>query len=71
MIPKNELISTHTARRSFITNALRSGTSPARLQGATGQSLKVIDGYNKITEEENADDLRNDAHFQRPSALAV
>jgi integrase len=61
LIPKNELITNHTARRSFITNMLRKGISLDRVQGATGLSFATIERkYNKATAEELAGDWPQD-----------
>ena len=56
-IPKNELITNHTARRSMTTNMLRSGIAMNRARKVQGMSLKTLMRYDKITPEENADDL--------------
>ena len=54
-VPKYELISTHTARRTFITNALKNNISHSVIMRVTGHSsFKTMEGYNKMT----ADDVR-------------
>lgn len=52
---KWELISTHTARRSFATNMYKRGIDPMSIMMITGHSSeKVFMGYIKISGEENA-----------------
>lgn len=55
MISKYKLVTTHTARRSFITNLLLKGFSPALLSKITGQDIKTIEKYNKATSDMAAD----------------
>ncbi len=53
--PKCQLVSTHTARRSFATNAFKSGIPSISIMQITGhRSEKSFLKYIKITAEENA-----------------
>lgn len=53
---KFEMISNHTARRSFITNLLRMGTQESIVMKLTGiVSAKTLARYNKLSEHEVAD----------------
>ncbi len=50
-IPKYELITTHTARRTFITQALERGMRPEVIMKITGhKDIKTLMGYVKITD---------------------
>ncbi|WP_407557331.1 tyrosine-type recombinase/integrase [Winogradskyella sp. 4-2091] len=52
---KYEMISTHTARRSFATNMYKRGLDTIMIMGITGHSSeKVFMDYIKISKEENA-----------------
>ena len=62
-IPKNELVTNHTARRSMTTNMLRSGIVINKARKVTGMSLKTLMRYDKITPEENAEDLKSHPFF--------
>lgn len=62
-IPKNELITNHTARRSMTTNMLRSGIPMNKARKIIAMSLKTLERYDKITAEENADDLKHHSFF--------
>jgi site-specific recombinase XerD len=62
-IPKNELITNHTARRSMTTNMLRSGIPINKARKITGMSIKTLERYDKVTPEENAQDLQSHAFF--------
>lgn len=58
--PKYNLISTHTARRSFATNLFKSGFPSISIMQITGhRTEKAFLKYIKITQEENAQLLRN------------
>ena len=64
-IPKWQQISSHTARRSFATNAFLSGIPPYRIMLITGhKSEKSFFKYVRITREENALTLSNHRFFQ-------
>lgn len=54
-IPKYEMVSTHTARRSFATNMYKRDLSPIAIMQLTGHlTEKSFMSYIKITKEENA-----------------
>ncbi len=62
--PKYEMITSHTARRSFATNQLKSGLQPAIIMAITGHKTeKSFYKYIKITPEENAKIMR--LHWQQ------
>ena len=53
--PKNELVSSHTARRSFATNAFKGKVAAINIMQITGhKKYETFLKYIKITEEENA-----------------
>lgn len=57
-IPKYEQITTHTARRTFITNAVKKGIPAHIVMRVTGhKSLKTFEAYNKMTADDVADIL--------------
>jgi len=61
---KHELVSTHTARRSFATNAYLARIPTASIMKITGhKSEKTFFSYIKISEEENAELLINHPFF--------
>ena len=63
-VPKYELISTHTARRSFATNAYKAGVptiASMKITGHTSESTFLK--YIKISKEENASLLMNHSFF--------
>lgn len=63
---KYELVCTHTARRSFATNAYKSGIPTIAIMKITGhRSEKAFLKYIKITEEENAEMLLNSPFFKK------
>jgi integrase len=54
-LPKYKLVSTHTARRSFATNAFKSGVPAISIMKITGHKTeKAFMAYIKISQEENA-----------------
>lgn len=56
---KYELLTTHTARRSFATNLFLQDIPPIRIMAITGhRTEKAFLGYIKITPKENADAIR-------------
>lgn len=58
--PKYELISSHTARRTFITRLLRKGLLPEQIMKITGhRNRRSFDEYVKITQNEALDAVRN------------
>lgn len=57
-VEKYTLISTHTARRTFVTSSLKKGVSPSIIMKITGHtSMKTMEGYNKMTPNDVADAL--------------
>lgn len=63
-IPKYELISSHTARRSFATNAYLSGIKPISIMMITGHKTETaFMKYIKISSEENAIQLQKSKFF--------
>lgn len=57
--PKHELITSHTARRSFATNLYKSGFPAIGIMKITGHKTeKAFMKYIKVSEEENAEMLR-------------
>jgi len=62
---KWEAITTHTCRRSFITNLKKKGETDARIKRMTGHTnSKQLDTYDKATLEENAMELANSNFFK-------
>jgi site-specific recombinase XerD len=60
--PKWELISSHTARRSFATNAYKRGTPTLSIMAITGHKTEAAFlAYIKVTKEEHAEMIRQ--HF--------
>lgn len=54
-VDKYSLISTHTARRTFVTSSLKKGLSPSIIMKITGHtSMKTMEGYNKMTPDDVA-----------------
>lgn len=67
--PKYELISSHTARRSFATNAYKAGIPTVSIMKITGHKKEsTFLKYIKISEEENADMLMTHSFFTKPKA---
>lgn len=54
-VPKYKRITTHVARHSFITNAIRRGVPVADIAGMTGQTFATIEKYVKKDIQVNAD----------------
>lgn len=64
-IPKYSLITTHTARRSFATNAYKSGVPTIAIMKITGHKEEsTFLRYIKVSEEENAEMLKKYSFFQ-------
>ena len=62
--PKYELISSHTARRTFITNNIKDGTAESNIMKLTGhKSSQCLARYNRMTTEENALALLGTGYF--------
>lgn len=64
-LPKYQLISTHTARRSFASNAFLSGVSPISIMKITSHKTeRAFMKYIKISKEENALNMAENAFFK-------
>ncbi|WP_353122646.1 site-specific integrase [Dysgonomonas capnocytophagoides] len=64
--PKYNLVSAHTARRSFATNAFLAGVPTIQIMKITGhRSERVFLNYIKISEKENADKLKLHPFFNK------
>lgn len=64
-IPKHDLITTHTARRSFATNAYLAGIPTARIMLITGHSTeKSFFRYIRIAAAQNANELKDHDFFK-------
>ena len=64
---KYELISSHTARRSFATNAYKAGIPPIAIMKVTGHKRETtFMRYIRISEKENAEMLKNSSFFSKP-----
>ena len=62
---KWELVGTHTARRSFATNAYLAKVPPVQIMKITGHRSEImLLRYIKVSSEQNAVMLLNHAHFQ-------
>jgi integrase len=69
-IPKYDLITTHTARRSFATNLFLSGFPAISIMKITGHKTeKSFMKYIKISQEENANLLQ--LHWNKGVKLKV
>jgi integrase len=71
---KYELISTHTARRSFSTNSYLAGIPTISIMKITGHKTeKAFMLYIKISHEDNANKLAEHPYFsqQKPAKLKV
>lgn len=65
LIPKYELIRTHTCRKSFATNAFRAGLPTLAIMKITGHKTEQqFYRYVKISEMENAEQLNNHEFFK-------
>lgn len=64
--PKYELITTHTARRSFATNAYKAGIPTISIMKITGHTRETTFlRYIKVSEDENAEMLKNHDFFKK------
>jgi len=69
---KWQLVTTHTARRSFATNAYKSGIPALKIMLITGHSTEsAFLKYIKITGEENAVQMANEKFFIESSPLKI
>lgn len=65
-VPKYQLISTHTARRSAATNMVKAGVSTELVRRLTGHSTeKNLLKYIRLSDQEISDLLRNSGFFNR------
>lgn len=65
LIPKYELIRTHTCRKSFATNAFRAGLPTLSIMKITGhKSEAIFYRYVRISEMENAEKLNDHRFFK-------
>ena len=63
-----ELISSHTARRSFATNAYKAGIPSIAIMKVTGHKRETTFlRYIRISEKENADMLKSSSFFMKPT----
>ncbi|WP_370567592.1 hypothetical protein [Dysgonomonas sp. Marseille-P4677] len=63
---KSDLVSAHTTRRSFATNAFLAGVPPIQIMKITGHKTeKAFMTYMKISESENAKKLQLHPFFNR------
>lgn len=68
--PKNEFITTHTARRTFVTLSLEKGMKPDTIMEITGHtSYKTFKKYIKITSKVKHQEMNK--FWKRPSHLKV
>jgi integrase len=64
--PKHDLITTHTARRSFATNAFKAGISSILIMKITGHKTeKSFLRYIRISPEEAAQEMAENKFFQQ------
>jgi site-specific recombinase XerD len=67
LVPKYTLISTHTARRSFATNAFLAGIPAMSITFITGHKTEAaFKKYIRITTEQNARSIAGHAFFNKP-----
>lgn len=65
VLPKYQLVSSHTARRSFATNAYKAGVPTIAIMKITGHRLEsTFLKYIRVSAEENAEILSNHAFFK-------
>ena len=63
-MPKYQLVSSHTARRSFATNAYKSGVPTIAIMKITGHTKEsTFLKYIKVSAQENADMLSRHPFF--------
>jgi integrase len=66
LVPKYELIRTHTCRKSFATNAFRSGLPTLAIMKITGHKTETqFYKYVRISELENAEQLNSHEFFKK------
>ena len=72
MFPKYALVSSHTARRSFATNAYKAGIPSIAIMKITGHKREsTFMRYIRVSERENAEMLKDAAFFNRKDRPAV
>jgi integrase len=60
-----EMISNHTARRTFITNALKAGVDPVAVMQLAGiKKYSTLMRYNKREIDETAEAMKEHSHFK-------
>lgn len=69
--PKYELVTTHTARRSFITNMIKSGIPWHMVMKITHKSEQAFLRYIRTDNEENASLLLDMSFFQKTRSLML
>lgn len=70
-LKKWELVSSHTARRSFATNMYLAGVATAKIMLCTGHTTEeAFFKYIRIGKQENASELANHPFFKKSSNLA-
>ena len=63
-IPKYKLITSHTARRTFITNMINNNVQETKIMGCTGhKSRECLSRYNQMTLQENARSLAGNGYL--------
>ncbi len=63
--PKCDWVSTHTARRTFITNAFESSVAIDTIMAVTGiKKIQTLMKYNKLEKEKSADKLSKSDYFK-------
>lgn len=68
VLPKYQLVSSHTARRSFATNAYKAGVPTIAIMKITGHKLEsTFLKYIRVSAEENAELLSNHPFFNQHS----
>ena len=72
VFPKYALVSSHTARRSFATNAYKSGIPSIAIMKITGHKREsTFMRYIRVSERENAEMLKSASFFNRRDAACV
>jgi len=63
--PKWQYLSSHVGRRSLISNCILQGINTNSIMMISGhKSLKVFQSYNKLSQQQNAQALRNNSFFK-------
>lgn len=71
-VPRYKLLSTHTARRSFATNAYLSGWDMKAIRSVTGHSTnEMLERYIRITKQENAIRVATDLQQKKKDQRAT